>query len=174
MDSDTDRRDQAAKDVASLARTAGEAVTQNGIQASHVQAKAKAVTSQVVTGVKSALPRKQNASLGTTAAHPKSSRSLALIYVGIAVAALLFIGACGPVLSPKSFNKEAGGIAAGLSNWAPLPQGTLLATLLGLIGLASVLKKPPKDEPGEFSEFQLTLLYVLLWSFRTDSHFGMA
>jgi hypothetical protein len=75
----------------------------------------------------------------TPAARP--SRALALTYAAIALTGLLFIGAVGPVLSPRAFSQSSGWVS-GLRLWSPLPQGLLLGLLAALLGLAYVLRKP--------------------------------
>jgi hypothetical protein len=47
------------------------------------------------------------------------------------------------------------GVASSLSNWAPLPQGVLLALLAALVGLAYTLRKPALGGE-EFGELQMT------------------
>jgi hypothetical protein len=78
---------------------------------------------------------------GTAAVRPRQSRPLALTYIATAIVGLLFIGACGPVLSPSAF-RQSNAVASSLGNWAPLPQGVLFALLLGLAGVAYTLRKP--------------------------------
>jgi hypothetical protein len=94
---------------------------------------------------------------GAAAVRPRQSRPLALTYIALALVGLLFIGSCGPVLSPKAF-RQSTRVASSLSNWAPLPQGVLLALLAALVGLAYTLRKPAQGGSGseEFGELQVT------------------
>jgi hypothetical protein len=85
---------------------------------------------------------------GAAAVRPRQSRPLALTYAAIALTGLLFIGSCGPVLSPKAFDKSSS-LAGSLSSWSPLPQGLLLALLLALVGVAYVLRKPAQGNSAQ-------------------------
>lgn len=88
---------------------------------------------------------------GAAAVRPRQSRPLALTYAAIALTGLLFIGSCGPVLSPRAFSTSSS-LAGSLSSWSPLPQGLLLALLAALLGAAYLLRKPTQSGSSSSSE----------------------
>ncbi|KAF6250900.1 hypothetical protein COO60DRAFT_715841 [Scenedesmus sp. NREL 46B-D3] len=167
MDCVVQTRDQAVKGVVdalpdATATVTGLAEAQDSIQfnkTTQSSAASKAAVADAITNARNKAPRVsfRSNSLAPAAVCLRLLRPLA--YIATALAGMLFIGSCRLLLSPQAFN-QSHGLASSLSNWAPLPQGVLLALLLALAGVAYSLQEPAQGSSSSSSSQALGGLQV--------------